>query len=315
MIHRFRWILRYALNLFRKLAGGKTNIRKNGNISQLKVQDMPIKILVTTDLSANSRAGIRFAMQIANQTNAQLIFYHHIKLEKPVRWSQKQFLTYADEELKGAATKLGRFIDSIYSQSASRKGKIQLAISSGSSVEREIIDQAVSRKANFICMSTRGAGTFQRMVGTTTSYVLTHSPVPVLVIPKNFKQEAISHILYASDLNGIQNEVKKVKAFSDAIKAKLSVLHYDDAHGDETRQKFRQAAKQHRSSRVKFYLEKYNWEKNLSDNLKITSRKYRPSLLVWFTHQDRSWYERVFFASRSAAVAFDTNKAVLVYPK
>jgi nucleotide-binding universal stress UspA family protein len=276
---------------------------------------MPIKILVTTDLSPNSKAGIRFAMQVANQSDSVLIFYHHIRLEKPVRWSGKQFLAYADEELKNATTKLGRFIDSIYNQSGNKRGKVQLAVSYGSSLDRDIIDQAVNRKVNYICMSTRGAGTFGRMVGTHTSYVLTHSPVPVFAIPKNFRQEPVSHILYASDLNGIQSEIKKVKAFADAMKARLSVLHYDDAHGDETRQEFRKVAKQHSAARVKFSLEKYNWEKNLSDNLKITSRKYKPSLLVLFTQQDRSWYERMFFASRSAAVSFDTNKPVLVYPK
>lgn len=283
--------------------------------SQLNTQHMPIKILVTTDLSPNSKAGIRFAMQIANQSDTVLIFYHHIRLEKPTRWSEKQFFAYADEELKNATVKLGRFVDSVYNQSGNRRGKVQLAVSYGSSVDREIIDQAVNRKANYICMSTRGAGTFQRMVGTHTSYVLTHSPVPVFAIPKSFKQEPVSQILYASDLNGIQAEIRKVKSFADAIKARLSVLHYDDAHGDLTRKNFRQVAKQHSSARIKFYLEKYNWEKNLSDNLKITSRKYKPSLLVLFTDQDRSWYERMFFASRSAAVSFDTNKPVLVYPK
>ena len=275
---------------------------------------MPIRILVTTDLSPYSKAGIRFAMQVANQSGAVLIFYHHIKIEKPTRWSEKQFRTYRETEVAEKEGKLKRFINTIYEQSGN-SGRFQCVVSPASSLDRDIIECAVNKKADFICMSTRGAGAFQRIVGTHTSYVLTHSPVPVFAIPKNFKPEPLSQILYASDLTGIQTEIKKVKRFADAIKARLTVLHFDDVHGVETRQKFRQVAKQHGSARVKFYLEGYNWEKDLSENLKMASRKFKPSMLVLFTQQDRSWYERVFFASKSASVSFDTNKPVLVYAK
>ncbi|MDR6782771.1 nucleotide-binding universal stress UspA family protein [Pedobacter africanus] len=34
------------------------------------------RILVTTDFSANSKAGLRFAIQLAAQNNYQLTFFH-----------------------------------------------------------------------------------------------------------------------------------------------------------------------------------------------------------------------------------------------
>lgn len=34
------------------------------------------RILVTTDFSANSKAGVRFAIQLALQTKCELVFYN-----------------------------------------------------------------------------------------------------------------------------------------------------------------------------------------------------------------------------------------------
>ena len=47
-----------------------------------------MKLLVTTDFSANSKGAIRFAQTLAKQTeNIEVIFYHAIHVMKPIRWS------------------------------------------------------------------------------------------------------------------------------------------------------------------------------------------------------------------------------------
>ena len=44
------------------------------------------KILVTTDFSANSKAGVRFAIQLASQIKCELIFYHILETLKSNAW-------------------------------------------------------------------------------------------------------------------------------------------------------------------------------------------------------------------------------------
>lgn len=41
------------------------------------------KILITTDFSSNSKAGLRFAIQMASQHNYSLTFFHSYHLLRP----------------------------------------------------------------------------------------------------------------------------------------------------------------------------------------------------------------------------------------
>ncbi|MBL0235932.1 MAG: universal stress protein [Saprospiraceae bacterium] len=50
------------------------------------------KILATTDLSTNSKAGLRFAMQLADQLKCELIFYYAIEVLKPISWSSQNMI-------------------------------------------------------------------------------------------------------------------------------------------------------------------------------------------------------------------------------
>ena len=52
------------------------------------------KILVTTDFSVNSKAGLKFAIQLASQHNYDLTFLHVYYIMKPTSWSKKTFEDY-----------------------------------------------------------------------------------------------------------------------------------------------------------------------------------------------------------------------------
>lgn len=54
-----------------------------------KILNLMEKLLVTTDFSTNSKAGIRFALQLQSQSNCSLVFYHAISVSKPTSWSDK----------------------------------------------------------------------------------------------------------------------------------------------------------------------------------------------------------------------------------
>ena len=54
-----------------------------------------MKLLVTTDFSANSKGAIRFAQTLAKQSkNVEVVFYHAIHIMKPTLWSDKFFKVY-----------------------------------------------------------------------------------------------------------------------------------------------------------------------------------------------------------------------------
>ena len=277
---------------------------------------MADKILVTTDLSKNSAAGIKFGIQLASQHKAMLIFYLMLDLQKPTRWSSDQFKRYRETEIDLATRSLNKFVEDIYRKSGGRVGKYQCVVEEGSAVGESILEYASASKVNFICIGTQGAGTFRRLLGTHTSYVLSNSPIPVFVVPKGYRSEKISQMLYASDLSDLKYELKRVTRFASGLKAKVAVLHYDYLYDvKETRDRLSAIAKKHQESGVVFHFQKLNIDVTLDNHLKKAVKKFKPSLVVLFTNQHRDWYERLFLSSKSAEVSFDTTKPLLIFGK
>jgi len=274
------------------------------------------KIMVTTDFSVNSKAGIRFALQLAKQTKSKLIFFHSQELPKPTRWSLEKYNTYVAVELKKTHARLRQFIDKISHQTGLKASEAQFVVAEGYEVDHTIIDFAKHINANYICMSTRGASALKKLIGTTASAILTTSPIPVIVVPKTYRVSPISNILYASDFNNLRGELNRVVGFAKTLKARVSVYHYDFLFPvKEVKIKLEKMAAKHASKSVTFHLQKLRVENSLSNHLQMDIKKSKPNLVVLFTKQNRGWYERIFLSSKSAALSFDTKTPLLVFKK
>lgn len=277
---------------------------------------MDNKILVPTDFSVDSKAGIRFAIQLASQNKSFLIFYHCTELLKPTRWSDEKYESYVNKELESARNKLFKFVSEIYKKTGITKRKFECIVQQGSYVHRSVINYAIEIKASFICMSTRGAGRFKKVIGTNASEILTTSPIPVFVIPKTYRRAPITNILYSSDLDNLRAELKQVKNFTRLLKAKISVYHYDYLlEVGETKKKLVKVVKRFKIPGVKFNFQKLNLEQPLAQHLMKDARKSKASLVVLFTNQNRGWFDKLFLSSKSAEVSFDSKVPLLVFHK
>ena len=66
---------------------------ENQLTTSIKYKNM--KLLVTTDFSANSKGAIRFAQMLAMQSNEiEVTFYHSVHFMKPTVWSDVFFKLY-----------------------------------------------------------------------------------------------------------------------------------------------------------------------------------------------------------------------------
>lgn len=277
---------------------------------------MAQKILVTTDLSANSKAGIRFAIQLASQNKSTLVFYNVIELMKPTRWSEDQYDNYLKQELANAKAQLLKFVSAEYKHQGVKHAHIQCVVEHSNSVARAVVDYARKIKASFICMSTRGAGVIKKFLGTHSSDVLTHSPVPVFVVPKSYRKTKISSIMYSSDFDRLAVELRQVKKFTAPLKTKISVFYYDYLlEVKEIQQRLKKLAARFKEPGIKFNFRKLNIEHTLSTHLQKDIKRTKPSLVVLFTKQNRDWFERIFLSSKTAELSFDSKVPLLVFRK
>lgn len=72
------------------------------------------KILVTTDLSIKSKSALRFAIQLAAQSNVALTFLHVQHVLRMTTWNDATYRTYEKNELAHAHQALVQFVDTVY---------------------------------------------------------------------------------------------------------------------------------------------------------------------------------------------------------
>jgi nucleotide-binding universal stress UspA family protein len=179
----------------------------------------------------------------------------------------------------------------------------------GAPVSESILNYASEMRADFICISTRGAGTLKKLIGTHTSAIIKHSPVPVFAIPKNYKAAAIKAFLYASDLDAVKKEFGVVNALAQRLESAVSVVHYAKDPRSVT------TSRKNGLRGIAFRLEKLREGETISNHLKKTTKAVGADVVALFTSQNRSWFERLFNKSAAADASLESRKPVLVYPK
>jgi nucleotide-binding universal stress UspA family protein len=273
-------------------------------------------LLVATDLSVNSKAGIRFAFQWAKQARHSLVFFHCLQDLRPTRWTDARYDAHKQSEAARAENALQKLVQSVLRSSRGSKIKYTCVVRHATDVQDAIVEEAQSTGAAAICMSTRGGGRLKKLIGAHTSGIIHTSPVSVFVVPSDYRRNPIAQILYATDLNRLAPELKLVRDLARPLKAKVLVLHYDYlADVEEAREKLGRVTKQFRYPNVKFKFQKYNVDRSLARHLQADIRASRASLAVLFTNQKRGWFDRLFLSSKSADLAYESRVPLLIIPK
>jgi nucleotide-binding universal stress UspA family protein len=274
------------------------------------------KILATTDFSDNSIAGLHFAIQLASQNNYELTFFHTYHTLIPTAWDVVQIENYENEQADVISEKLHVFIDNVYKDLNIVNAYYNCVIKSSVFVDTTIREYAEENSINFICISTRGAGNFKRLLGTNTSNLINKSEVPIIAVPHLYIKEAITQVLYASDLYHYEKEMEKVIAFAKPLNASIELLHLTDALETITDlDKIEAAIKKIDYYNIGFKLTPRNPNNSLVSDIEVAVKTVKPSIMVMFTEQNRSWFEKIFLSSKSAEYSFDAKVPLLVFHK
>lgn len=274
------------------------------------------KILVTTDQSTNSKAAIRFAIKLAKKRKAELVILHIYHLLKPFKWSDHAFEEYADTFKKKTADELSSFIAGIYRDIDEHEINYQLALVSNVDVVDGILDYANKHNCAYICISTRGAGAFTKIFGTHTAKLISSSAVPVLCIPSSYHLKELEHILYASDMTDYENELKKVVDFARPIHASVAMMHISYPYEFAFDKELAEATLRKKTDyKISLLTPQRDITNALLEDMDEAIRVSRPSLLVLFTHQSRSMFEKLFFPSNAEEYSFYGKIPLLTFNK
>jgi len=276
-----------------------------------------MKLLVTTDFSANSKGAVRFAQTLSSQTeNIEVIFYHAIHIMKPTLWGDVFFKAYKNDEIERLTADLKKFIHTTIGKDKGNFSDVKFVVENCVSTEKDILIYAEKYKIDFICIATRGAGILRKVMGTHTSYIVNNSKVPVIVIPSHYRAKAIKKATYLSDFENLKNEVIKISKLSTPIGLNLEVLHYSSILFDKKKfEKNKELFNTEEFEHIKLNVQKNDLEFSLVEKITTYVQKSKPELLIMFTKREKGFFESIFLPSISAELTYTTKVPVLIFSK
>ena len=274
------------------------------------------KILVTTDFSDHSKSGLRFAIQLAAQNDYLLTFLNVHHLQIPSAWDVLSENEYQDEQKRIVHAKLIQFVENIYEAIHLKPKHVQYAVELSPLPESSVLEFAENHNFNYICISARGAGILNKILGTITSNLINQSKVPVIVVPHDYQATEISSILYASDLEDYENEIGKVVAFAKPLQASIELLNFTSLElNQEEVKKLETKIQKTTDYPLTLHVGERKQDHNLIESIRLAVKKAKPSILVMFTQQNRNWFENIFYAGNAAEYSFHTKVPLVVFRK
>ena len=143
------------------------------------------RILIPTDGSKLSAKAVQTAQQLAELTGAQLVFLNVVP-RYPVSYFEGGISVTAGEVgqiEKQWADKAQAMVDQLKAKAEARGFKAKAVILRSDLVAETVIACAKKNKCDLIVMASHGRKGIKRLLlGSETTHVLTHSPLPVLVL-------------------------------------------------------------------------------------------------------------------------------------
>ena len=275
-----------------------------------------IKILVTTDFSKQSVSAIRYAIGLSAVNNAKLTFFYSLHLFNPVSLSEKESHFFETEEVAKIRRRLRQFILQRYGEMRIQCGELDCVVSVSDIPQSDIREYAQKFRYDYICIGTRGAGRFARFLGTNAANTIIFSTVPVIAVPAGYNGGVPVSIMYASDLRNIGREIKKVVALASSLNASIQLLHFIPTSGTVTGSREPKIdTKTLTRYPVRLTVRHLDYLQNLVTQIKKAVKKDKPSMLIMFTNQHRTLFQRLFHPSKSAQFSFDSKIPILVFNK
>ncbi|MGE5215939.1 MAG: universal stress protein [Chloroflexota bacterium] len=141
------------------------------------------KILAPTDLSDLSKLGLRYALEVARDTSAEVIVYHAIDFSG--EWTEKRSEVVAHPDLlQHSRRKLQAFLADNFADCINLV-ELRSMVEIGSPIQN-IVEKAKEEGVDMIIMSTHGRTGLDHMIlGSVTEKVVARAPCPVLVVPRS----------------------------------------------------------------------------------------------------------------------------------
>lgn len=274
-----------------------------------------MKILLPTDFSKLSIIPVYYAAKLARKIKAEIILFHSVHVEAMPRASTSfksgQLMTAMSEntlaDLEELATKLKEDVGDDL--------QVSWQIEVGLPMEAAVEAFTAENKIDLIIMGTKGASGLKKMLmGSNTTAVIANSKIPVIAVPEFAYFSNIHKIVYASDLQDVENEIEALLPFARLFDASIHLLHASPPEAEQPVE----AEILEKALKDNYQYPGIEVHIIVSDNVTEAIDAYiaanGANILAMFTHKP-TFFEKLFGQSVTREMAFHSNVALLTMKK
>jgi nucleotide-binding universal stress UspA family protein len=275
-----------------------------------------LKILVPTDFSPEAKNAWLYAYEFARYTNSALLLYHAIPL--PISVTDIPFENfYLDEqqEIDLLHESFNKYITSHHLDP--KLVNVKATVSSNNNIAIGIQDAFKSHGCDMVIMGTHGAsGIAEVILGSNTAKLITQAKIPIIAIPATYKFHPIYHIVYASDLVNLADELSVIIPFTKVFEAVLEIFYFDYA-GPESEQLIFEAENFINSQNYKnisLEVKKGSIQLSVAENLKNQLNISNTQLLILY-RAEHSWLDNLLLGSNTRKLVMEPSIPIMILPK
>lgn len=267
-------------------------------------------ILIPTDFSETAHNATRYAVEIANEVNAQkIILYNAYSMPLTTEMS---FALLESEELKKNSEDGLAEVKKLIAPLCKQNIEIKTISDFGFLGQRinEIVEQ---EKADLIVMGITGGGKLEQMlIGSNTISVMHHIKTPLLIVPPKSKWQAIKKIAWVCDYHNIKQTtpISFIHQLLKLTHAELHVIHNEPKykHPDpevifenvELRELFKQ------EKPIFSFLEEKDFTESINHYMDINQIDW---LII--VPKKHGWLSGIFTSEHTKQMAFHTHVPML----
>ena len=272
-----------------------------------------MKILIPTDFSKLSKVAVHYTVKMAKKLDAEIVLLNVIFLSAPPR-AMVAVKVRAIEDVMVDNAKQDS-IQLIEELKAENKGKLNISyeIIKGHPVEEVVVSYAIHNHIDLIIMGTKGAtGLTKVLLGSNTTAVINNSDIPVITIPEFARFNNLKHIVYATDLLNLDNELKMILPLAQLFNATIHMLHIVSS---ESKKKINTKTI---VDKLQIKYPKVTLQVSINDDILEGIDEYladtKADMLAMFTHEV-TFFEKLFGKSLTRQMAFHTSMPLLTIKK
>jgi len=272
---------------------------------------MKFQILIPTDFSVLSKAAVKYAMKLSLSIPSHIELLHIVE-SFPLTATRKESyfqrrITLAKKDAKELREELEK--DGFPSN-------FTLHVVHGNPFHQALLEYVKSKNTDLIVMGTRGGDARKKqLLGSHVTSAMEHCPCPVLTVPVDSPFHSIQHLVYATDLTEIHQEMYVLTAFAQYFDAYIHVLHI---FPEKLTWNLFDAEKISRDLSIEHQYKKISFYALMEDDVLSGIEQYlkdKPiDLLAQFTHQ-RNFFQRFVEYSVSKESIIHNSLPIITFKK